>query len=100
MNRIRKVSDITAEDVANYIRLGELTEADKNELNNYIHIARTYVRNYTGLDDDKIDTLSDLVLPVLVLCQDMYDNREYRVDKTNVNPFIESILGLHSVNLL
>lgn len=100
MNNIKKVSDITVSDVANYIRLSEVTSDEEKELNNYLRIAIDYVKNYTGLNDDAIDSHEDLVLPVLVLCQDMYDNRAYMVDKTNTNPFVEAILSLHSVNFL
>lgn len=98
MNEISKVSDITYEDVAEYIRLDELTEDDINTLNNLIDIAKTFIRNYTGRTD--LDVFQDFVIVVLVLCQDMWDNRTLYVDKTNLNYVVESILGMHSVNLL
>jgi len=37
---------------------------------------------------------------LLVLVQDMWDNRTLYVDKSNVNKVVDSILGLHAVNLL
>lgn len=98
MNEISKVSEITYEDVAEYIRLDELTEDDVNTLNNLIEIAKTFIRNYTGRTD--LDGFQDFVIVVLVLCQDMWDNRTLYVDKTNLNYVVESILGMHSVNLL
>jgi len=36
----------------------------------------------------------------MILCQDMYDNRSMYVDKNNLNKVVETILGMHSVNLL
>jgi hypothetical protein len=35
-----------------------------------------------------------------VLVQDMYDNRSFYVDKSHLNWVVETILGMHSVNLL
>ena len=44
--------------------------------------------------------LKDIIIVVFILCQDMWDNRALYVDSSNVNKVVESILGLHSVNLL
>lgn len=100
MNQITKVSEITYEDVAEYCRLEELTENDINTLNNMIGISKSFIRNYTGRTEEELDNYQDFVIVVLVLCQDMWDNRALYVDKTNLNYVIESILGMHSVNLL
>ena len=100
MNDISKVSDITYEDVAEYIRLDELTEDDILTLKNIMLVAKTFIKNYTGRSDDELDNYQDFVIVVFVLCQDMWDNRTLYVDKTNLNFVVESILGMHSVNLL
>lgn len=98
MNNISKVSDIEVEDIADYLRIDELTEADKQTLNNLLGIAETYIESYTGLDN--LDKYPEFVIVVLILCQDMYDNRTMYVDSTNLNTVVETILGMHSVNLL
>lgn len=98
MNQITKVSDITYEDIADYIRLSEVTESDQSLLNALIEIAKTYILGYTGVDD--IDAYPDFVIVVFVLCQDMYDNRTMYVDNANLNRVVETILGMHSINLL
>ena len=100
MNQITKVSDITASDVADYIRLDEVTESDTNTLNTLIGIAKTFIQNYTGRTEEELDDYQDFVIVTLVLCQDMWDTRALYVDKTNLNHVVESILGMHSVNLL
>lgn len=100
MQDISKVSDITYEDVASYIRLDEITEDDINTLNNLILIAKTYIKNYTGRSDEELDNYQDFVIVVFILCQDMWDNRVMYVDTTNLNYVVESILNMHSVNLL
>lgn len=100
MLNINKVSDITPEDVAEYLRLDEVTEDDINTLNTLILVAKDFIQNYTGRSAEDLDTYADLILVVLVLCQDMWDNRAYYVDKTNLNAVVDSILHMHSVNLL
>ena len=100
MNVINKVSDITAQDVADYLRLVEVTTDDINTLNTLLTVAKEYICQYTGRTLEDLDTLSDVVIVVFILCQDMYDNRTLYVDSSNANKVVESILGLHSVNLL
>ena len=39
MNRIEKVSEITANDVADYIRLDEMTDDEKNTLDTLIEVS-------------------------------------------------------------
>lgn len=100
MNQINKVSDITASDVAEYIRLDEVTASETNILNSMIGISKAFIQNYTGRTEEELDNYQDFVIVVLVLCQDMWDTRALYVDKTNLNKVVESILGMHSVNLL
>lgn len=99
MNDITKVSDITASDVWEYLNPSEeMDSGSETTINNLIGIATTFIKNWTGLED--LDTCQDFVIVVLVLCQDMWDNRTLYVDKSNMNKVVESILGLHQVNLL
>lgn len=100
MNNISQVSDITPDDVAEYIRLDEVTESDIATLNNLIGIAKSFIKNYTGRTDEELDNYQDFVIVVLVLVQDMWDNRTMYVDSQNLNFVVDSILHLHSVNLL
>lgn len=100
MNNITKVSDITYSDVADYIRLGEVSNSEINTLNNLINISKTFISNYTGRTATELDDYQDFVIVVLILCQDMWDNRTLYIDKTNLNQVVETILGMHSVNLL
>lgn len=92
-----KVSEITSYDVVKYARIDDYDEV---EINNIISAAKAYVRSYTGLTDDEIDTHEDFYTAIMVLCEDMYDNRSMYVDKSNVNKVVETILGMHCVNLL
>lgn len=96
---ISKVSEITAERIANYIRLDEY---DDVELETYLNIAKNYISNYTGIpetgDGENLDTYSDFVIVVYVLCQDMYDNRAMYVDSSNINKVVQTILDMHTRN--
>lgn len=101
MNDITKVSDITAEDVWEYLRPAEEMDTDsETTLNNLIGIAKAFISNYTGRTTEELDNYQDFVIVMFVLCQDMWDNRTLYVDKTNLNYVVDSILGLHQVNLL
>lgn len=100
MNNINTVSDITPEILADYIRLEEVTEYDLNTLNTLLLVAKDFITNYTGRTAEEIDTYPDIIIVVMILVQDMWDNRAYYVDKTNINAVVDSILHMHSVNLL
>ena len=91
-----KVSDITYTDIANYIRLTEVSQEEQSLLTNLISIAKAFIKDNTGVED--LDEFDDFVIVIFILCQDMYDNRSLYVDKTNLNHVVENILGMHSVN--
>ncbi len=98
VTEVAKVSEITEQHIANYIRLIEPTEQEKSDLKTYLTVAKQYIKNNTGVTD--LDLYSDFIIVVYILCQDMYDNRTMYIEKGNVNQVVDTILGLHSVNLL
>lgn len=100
MNEITKVSDITYQDVQDFCHITEVDTADINTLNNLILIAKAFICNYTGRSEEELDNYQDFVIVVLVLCQDMWDNRAMYVDSANLNFTVDAILHMHSVNLL
>ena len=100
MNQIAKVSEVTAADLAEYLRVGEVTDSEEGFLNTIIGAATAYMCKYTGLTEEQLDESEDFVIALLVLAQDMYDNRAMYVDSSNVNQSVQSILDMHSVNLL
>lgn len=100
MNTLTKVSDITYSDLIDYMRITETDQSDINTLNNLLGIAKSFMANYTGHTIAELDDDYDFVIVALILVQDMWDNRTLYVDKTNLNVVVDSILGMHSVNLL
>ena len=91
-----KVSNVTYKDIANYIRLTEISQEEQSLLTNLIGIAKAFIKDNTGVED--LDEFDDFVIVVFILCQDMYDTRSLYVDKSNLNKVVETILGMHSVN--
>ena len=91
-----KVSDITYTDIANYIRLTEVSQEEESLLTNLISISKAFIKENTGVED--LDEFDDFVIVVFILCQDMYDTRSLYLDKTNLNKVVETILGMHSLN--
>lgn len=100
MREIKKVSDITAADLADYLRLEETTDDETQTLNNLLEIAKKYIESYTGRTETELDNFSDFVIVTFVLVQDMYDNRTMYVNNDSSNTVVETILGMHSINLL
>ena len=98
MNALTKVSDITAADVAEYLRVGDASELVT--IGNLLTVAKDFISGYTGLSAAEIDTHKEFIIAVFVLCEDMYDNRTLYVDNENLNKVVDTILGMYAVNLL
>lgn len=104
LKKISKVSEITPEELANYIRVDNY---DPNEFETYLNIAKNYISNYTGIPTtsekegaETLDSYADFVIVVYILCQDMYDNRAMYVDSSNINKVVQTILDMHTRNNL
>lgn len=93
-----KISDISLIDVKNYLHVYH--DEDDKLLTAILQAAKSFVRNYTGLSGEKLNISDDLSVAVFILSAELYDNRVYTVDNTDVNPVIQTILDMHSVNLL
>lgn len=98
-----KVSSITIENVAHYLKLdySDLDKQEKEQLTYTLENARDYIKRYTGLTDEEIDEHDDFVIVVYILATEFYENRQYQSDKPfYVNKVVQSILDMHSNNLL
>ena len=92
-----KVSEITAQNIADYIRLDDYEES---EILTYLNVAKNFISNYTGISIDNLDNYADFVIVVFILCQDMYDNRSLYLDNGNINKVVQVILDMHTMNNL
>lgn len=100
MNDITKVSEITEDDIAEYLRLPEVSENDTKFIKTLMLTVKKFICSYTGIADDKLDDYKDFIIVVFILCQDMWDNRTLYVDSSNLSYSVQTILNMHSVNLL
>lgn len=117
MAEITKVSEITKEKLADYLRIDSPSSAQLDEIGTMLKSAKGYVSSYTGLpltapaDDEEtedvdesdvttLDSNPEFVTAVMVLVQNNYDNRTFYVDKGQVEKVVDSILGMHRRNLL
>lgn len=91
-----KVSEITTQDVADFLRLDETDQI----LVPMMTAAKQFIMDYTGLSEEELDDHEDFYIAYMVLVQDMYDNRAMYVDKSNINKVVNSILFRHRVNFV
>ena len=95
-----KISEITLDTIKEYINAPE--EDDKN-IQMLFDASKQFILGRTGIEEDKLDNYEDLTMALLVLCSDFYDQRQFMLDSNNgvpVNAIVESILNMHSFNLL
>ena len=62
MKPISKVSEITVDDLAEYLRIDELTDGEKQTLNNLLGVAKTFIMSYTGRTETELDSYQDFVV--------------------------------------
>lgn len=94
------VSDITVPMLLDYIREDASDPAVCSQVKLMQQAAVSFIRNYTGQNMQYIDRYEEFAPVVLVLVADMYDTRAYHVDNDKLNPFVQSVLDMHRVNLL
>ena len=95
---VQKVSEITVDDVINYLRIYDVTNADRTFIESAIGISKAYIKSYTGVED--LDDYDEFGIVVYILCQSMYDERSIKVNDDKLNTVFETILGFHRRNLL
>jgi hypothetical protein len=90
------ISEITSQDVADYLRLDE----DPWTLAPIMAAAKQFILDYTGMTAEELDEHEDFYVAFMVLCQDMYDNRAMYVEKGEINKVVSSILFRHRSNFV
>jgi hypothetical protein len=102
-----KISDVTISDLKQYANV--FHSEDDNLFTAILAAGKQFISVYTGLplvDDitngitDSVDGHEDLTIALMVLSNEMYDNRAFVVDNTKLNFVIKQILDSHSVNYL
>ena len=93
------ISEIKKQKVIDFLRLDDGQAQDKL-LTAIMDAARQYIMDYTGRTEDELDEHDDFYHKKIELVQDMYDDRSYYVDKSNVNRVVDSILFRHRTNFV
>jgi uncharacterized phage protein (predicted DNA packaging) len=95
-----KISEITLNDLVDYLRLPELDGSQAQLLTTIKAAVTSYILGVTGLSLEQLDNYPDLTLAFYALAQDMYDNRAIYVDKANISDTVSTILNMYRTNLL
>ncbi len=95
-----KLSEVTVQDLVAYARENLEDGEVVNTFQTILVACKGYIKGYTGLSDEQADTKEDLTVALMVLSNEMYENRLFSVQDDKVNVLVKSILDMHSVNLL
>ncbi|MCC2864911.1 head-tail connector protein [Anaerovorax odorimutans] len=96
-----RISELDETYIAGYLRIDEVNENTKEELRMILSAAISFAESYTGLTTEAIDKIPEMTIAILTLIGDMYDNRQFQIDKNMpINRTTDMILSMHSVNLL
>lgn len=93
-----KISEVTLQDVKNYCKVEDNTEDSLFTI--ILTAVKNHIKSYTGLTYETMDTKEDLTMALLILVNEMYENRQYTVQNDKINMVIKSILDSHCVNFL
>lgn len=92
-----KINEITIDFLIDYCNA---YEEDGKILEVFKDASISYIKSYTGLTEEEINTMDDITVALLVLVNGMFDSRTIEADKTNINIILDSILSMHSKNLI
>lgn len=94
-----KISEIKVTTVAEYIHL-EKGDYKEDDIQALITTAVSFITSYTAIKKEDLEKYEDFYIVVLILCQDMYDNRTLYVDSKQLNRTVQTILNMHRLNLM
>ena len=95
-----KISEITIDDLVDYLRLPDVDSAQLQLLTTIKAAAINYIIGVTSLKLEDLDNYPDMTIALYALVQDMYDNRAIYVDKANISDTVSTILNMYRTNLL
>jgi hypothetical protein len=93
-----KISQVTEQELKDYAHVYH--DDDNLLFASILAAVKAYIKGYTGLSEEQLDSKEDLTMAMFVLSNELYDNRTFAVENDKVNTVIKSILDMHSVNLL
>ena len=93
----KKLSEITVQDIAKALRLDEY---DADWLETICQAAVSYMKGQTGCSEEYMDGYPEFIPALMVICQDLHDNRSYQITNDKTNQVVDSILFQHRRNFL
>lgn len=95
-----KVSEITLEQVLDYLRIDDASEIEETEVEMFMESAKATILATTGLTQQEVDTHADLVHPYFLLISDQFDNRNGLIENktATVNHSIMETIRRHAIN--
>lgn len=93
-----KLSEITIADVKAYARI--CYDDEDSIINTVLRASIQYILSYTGLTMEQADNYEDLNIACMCLCSEMIDNRSVTVQNDKINPTVQQILHMYSINFL
>lgn len=98
-----KLNEITLVEIKQHLRLD--FEEEDDYILSLLSTAKSYIKNYTGLDDKKINKIDEFSNIALMIIADLYENRgttgtsSYKMGES-INRIYDSMLNMHCTNLL
>lgn len=96
-----KLSEIDVPFVKEYLR--QDSDEDDKLIGVILEGAKDYIVKYTGQSLEQLDDSEDLIIAVLVLVAEFYDNRTISVNERvnlRVNTMLESLIGRYCCNFI
>jgi len=95
-----KISELTLENLANYLKIDDLDEA-LIDLQLCWDAALSFIVNRTGMKKKDVEDCDDLTYSFFALCGEMYQNRQLRFEQGRYNnELVLDAIDAHSINLL
>ena len=95
-----KISELTLENLANYLKIDDLDEA-LIDLQLCWDAALSFIVNRTGMKKEDVEDCDDLTYSFFALCGEMYQNRQLRFEQGRYNnELVLDAIDAHSINLL
>jgi len=91
-----KISEIALQTIKDSVGISD--EYSDTLIGIYKDSALAFIKGYTGLTAEEIDTHDDLTIAFLCLIGDMFENRSMTVEKDKLNPTVSQILAMYAVN--
>lgn len=100
MNKIRKISEITVDDLVYFLRIPEIEvdEDIRNLLESCLGFAKAHAASYTNRTIEELDEYPELAYAILVGAADFYTQRDSSNEtKGTGNDVFKKILGPYRV---